>query len=143
MRTHQYGLILCFSSIGALLLTGGCALRHGDYALGDALRIETSPARGPLFQGIEVKQQNDKLLVSGYGRRSEPKGHVVISLIDPAGEPLARVRADLLPPLPVPNRGYNYRFKAALKIIPAIGSVLRVVYVCCTDAAAEGMEHPR
>lgn len=129
------GLMLWLACLGALLFNSGCGLRHGDHALAGNLRIETSPARGPLFQGIKVQQQDDKLLVSGYGRRSRAGGHVEISLINPDGETLARVHADLLPPLPVPNRGYNYRFRAVLTTIPSAGSILRIVYVYCSQVA--------
>lgn len=122
-------LVLGTACIGTLLLSGGCSLHHGDYALEGKLRIELSPPSSPLFYGIQVTQLDDELVVSGFGRRPTPYGHVEVFVLAPDSTPLAEVRADLLPPAPVPNRGYNYRFRASVPLIPPAGSTLRVVYV--------------
>lgn len=123
----------------AMLLCGGCALRHGDYAFEGKLRVEVSPPSGPLFYGIQVEQSDGGLIVSGFGRRPSANGDVEINVIGSDGSSLARVRADLLPPLPVPNRTYNYRFRASVPLIPPPGSTLRVAYVDTPDRRGEGI----
>lgn len=120
---------LCLACVGALLLSGGCALRHGDYALDGKLRIELAPPSGPLFYGVQVVQRAEEIIVSGFGRRPTPRGHVEIAVTAPDGTSLALVRAESLPPRAVPNWGYNYRFKSELPLIPPAGSTLRVKYV--------------
>lgn len=122
-----------------LLLSGGCALRHGDYALEGEVRVELSPPSGPLFNGIQIEQSECELVVSGFGRRPSADGYVEIFLISPEGALLAQVQAELLPPLPVPNRTYNYRFRASVPLIPPAGSTLRVVYVEAADPKGEGI----
>lgn len=122
-----------------MLLSGGCALRHGDYALEGKLRIELSPPTGPLFYGVQVSQSGDELVVSGFGRRPEPRGHIDVVVVGPDGTTLAQARADPLPPLAVPKRTYNYRFRASMRIIPPAGSTLRVVYITTTDRKDDGL----
>lgn len=124
----QPRLILGMACANAIVFSSGCALQHGDYALDGRLRIELSPPTGPLFYGVEVTQRGDELLVSGFGRRPKPRGHVEIVVIAPDGALLARSCADALPPAAVPNRSYNYRFKALLPVVPPPGSTLRVTY---------------
>lgn len=121
-------MIRCATCLSALLLSGGCALRHGDFALDGTLRIALLPATGPLFYGVQVAQHGDELMVSGFGRRPEPRGHVEIVVLGPDGISLARAVVDPMPPAAVPNRSYNYRFKAALPLISPAGSTLRVTY---------------
>lgn len=116
-----------------VLLCGGCALRHGDYALEGKVRVELSPPSGPLIYGIQIEQSSRELVVSGFGRRPTADGYVEIFLISPDGALLAQVQAELLPPLPVPNRTYNYRFSASVPLIPPADSTLRVVYAEATD----------
>lgn len=123
----------CLACVGAALLSCGCALRHGDLALDGKLRIELSPQTGPLFYGVEVIQRVDELVVSGFGRRPTPRGHIEILVIDADGASLAHVRTDPLPPRAVPNRSYNYRFQASLPVAAPSGSTLRITYARPTD----------
>lgn len=121
-------LILGTVCIHATLLSAGCVLRHGDYAVDGGLRIELSPPTGPLFYGVNVAQRGNELAVSGFGRRPDARGHVEVAVIGPDGVLLAQSRADLLPPAAVPKRTYNYRFEALVAVEPAPGSTLRVTY---------------
>jgi len=124
-------VVVAYTAI--MLLCGGCALRHGDYALEGKVRIELSPPSGPLFYGIQIEQSGRELVVSGFGRRPTADGYVEVFLISPDGALLAQVQAELLPPLPVPNRTYNYRFSASVPLIPPADSTLRVVYANAAD----------
>lgn len=132
-RRGRWPTILSIACIGTLLLSGGCALRHGDYALEGRLRIELSPPSGPQFYGILVTEVANELIVSGFGRRPTPSGHVQVFVIAPDSTPLAEVQADLLPPARVQNRTHNYRFVATVPHIPPAGSTLRVTYVTAAD----------
>lgn len=134
---NPYRLILDMVCIIAMVLCGGCALHDGDFALDRKLRIELSPPAGPLFYGVQVAQRGDELIISGFGRRPTPRGHVEVVVIGSEGTTLAQARADPLPPRAVPNRGYNYRFKASLPVVPPAGSTVRVAYV---ESSASEME---
>lgn len=125
---NPYRLILDMVCIVAMVLCGGCALHDGDFALDGKLRIELSPPAGPLFYGVQVAQRGDELVVTGFGRRGQRRGHVVIDVIDPDGLSLAHARADPQPPAALPSRSYDYRFKVLLTVEPPPGSTLRATY---------------
>ncbi len=124
---------IIMAATASAMFGGGCALRHGDYALDGKLRIELSPPTGPLFYGIQVDQRADELIVSGFGRRSRTCGHVEVSVVGPDGGRLANVRAAPLPPRAVPNRSYNYRFEASLPVVAPPGSTLCIAYALADD----------
>lgn len=120
--------ILSATGIALVVASIGCGYRHGDLARNGTLRIETSPPTGSLFYGIYVEQSDIRFIVTGFGKRPTPYGRVEVEVVGPAGKMLDRTTAELLPPLPVRNRSYNYRFRAVLPFIPQDGSVIRVRY---------------
>lgn len=113
---------------GAALLGAGCGYRHGDLARSGTLRIELSPPSGPVFYGVSVDQHGGEFVVTGFGKRPSRYGEIEVQIVRPAGEVLGRKKAKILKPLPVPNRSYNYRFRAVLPLVPPDGSVIRVLY---------------
>lgn len=116
------------TAVASAVIAGGCAYRHGDIVRQGNLRIELSPPTGPQLYGVYVEQSADQLVVSGFGKRPNTEGRVEVQIVRSDGEVLARAEATMLPPLAVPKRSYNYRFRAVLPLIPPDGSVVRVLY---------------
>ncbi|RIK63133.1 MAG: hypothetical protein DCC65_16405 [Planctomycetota bacterium] len=113
---------------GFLVSATGCAYRHGDIVRDGCYRIETTPPAGPIFYGVNVEREDGRFIVSGFGKRPTPHGSVEVQIVGPAGEILDSKTADLLRPLAVRNRSYNYRFRAVLSQVPPDGSMIRVHY---------------
>ncbi|GJQ27787.1 MAG: hypothetical protein HBSAPP02_28190 [Phycisphaerae bacterium] len=120
--------IMTVAAAGAVMIGAGCAYRHGDLARSGTLRIELVPPTGPVFYGVFIEQQGGEFVVTGYGKRPNGRGVVEVQVVRPDGEVLGRRMATLLPPLAVPKRTYNYRFRAVLPLVPPDGSVVRVLY---------------
>lgn len=110
-------------------IVAGCGYRHGDFALDGRLQIELSPAKGPCFNGIFIKEREGGLFVSGFGSRPARVGNIEVKLIAPDGAVLATERAPLLAPRPAPKRSYNYRFEVLISFPSTDSATLRISFV--------------
>ena len=110
------------------LISAGCAYRHGDLVRDRNWRIEILQPSGSEILGINVEERDGQIVVTGFGRYRTPQGRIIVEIASEDGDVLGRATATLLPPLAVPKRGYNYRFKAIIPSIPPAGSVIRVEY---------------
>ncbi len=120
--------ITTVAAASAVMIGAGCGYRHGDLVRDGMLRIELEPPNSPVFFGVFVEQQGGEFVVTGYGKRPNRFGEVEVKVVRADGEVIGRKVATLLPPLAVPKRTYNYRFRAVLPLLPPNGSVVRVLY---------------
>lgn len=116
------------TAVACVILFAGCAYRHGDVVREGNLRIELSPPSGPEIYGVNFEKSDGRFIVTGFGKRPTPYGRVDVVIASKNGEVLGRTEATILPPLPVPKRSYNYRFRAVLPWVPPDGSLVRVRY---------------
>lgn len=116
------------AAASAVMIGAGCGYRHGDLVRDGMLRIELEPPNSPVFFGVFVEQRGNEFVVTGFGKRPSRQGCVEVQVVRAEGEVLGRKEAEILPPLAVPKRTYNYRFRAVLPLVPPDGSVVRVLY---------------
>ncbi len=122
------------------MLVAGCVYRHGAIVPERHWRIEFSPPHGPQINGVEVEQTAGELVVTGFGTQAGSKGGIEVEAARADGEVLGRAKATILPPFPVPKRGYDYRFRAVLPFVPPDGSVVRVIYRESISGSQDGTE---